>query len=107
MKVLRLNLAAAGTTSMLLALSGHAVAQAPSKTAQADSMTPLWIMTISVLALVVLFCAIASLVSSRRVGGSRSNSSKGLPNEAVAAVASLEKARLVAKAADQAQVKGF
>lgn len=106
MKVLRLNLAAAGATSMFLALTGYAAAQAPSTTAQADSMTPLWIMTISVIGLVILFFAIASMVSKRRASPNRPDSSVIAPTEAVAAVASLDKARSIAKAADQAQDTG-
>lgn len=67
----------------------------------ANSVTPLWIVTLSVIGLVILFFGIASLFSSRRVR--RKDASPAAPTEAVAAVASLEKARSIAKAADQAQ----
>ena len=66
-----------------------------------NSVTGLWIITVSVIGLVILFFGIAKLVSSRRV--TRKHGSPAVPAGAVAAVASLEQARSVAKAADQAQ----
>ncbi len=93
--------AIASSTVLLFTFSDAACAQGLDGAAQGNSMTPLLIITCSVIGLVILFFGIASMVSSRRI--KKKGISPAAPTDAVAAVASFEKARSVAKAADQAQ----
>lgn len=85
---------------ILLGLAGPAWAQGA--TADPNSTSRLWIITLAVIGLVILFVGIASLLKRRT---RQLRSVQGMPKteaEAVGAVASLEKAREIASKAHDA-----
>jgi hypothetical protein len=65
-------------------------------------MTALWIITLTVIGLVLVFGGIASLVSRKRTPPRTAHGGPKTPAEAVGAVASLEKAEVIAKKAHDA-----
>ncbi|MDO9384512.1 MAG: hypothetical protein Q7T86_16805 [Hyphomicrobiaceae bacterium] len=88
---------------LFLALTHVAYAAQESATPDPNSLRPLLIITLSVLALVAVFFAIAAAVGRRRHKPTRTEALPQTSMEAVSAVASLEKARTIAKTAKNAQ----